>query len=69
MYRNPHVIRLGEHDRNSNDDGAHIDVNVSRTVLYPSHRVGVSYHDLALIELADDVSFRVSHKMLIMNIS
>lgn len=59
----PHLIRLGEHDKGSERDFAdHVDFPINRTVYYPDFRRGgvlVAYHDLALVELAEDVVFRV----------
>lgn len=55
-YGDPHIVRLGEHNLQS--DGEHqIDYDVESVVRHPEHRFARSYHDIALIKLAESVQF------------
>ena len=76
MYHNlffpraPDLVRLGEHDFTSTlDNSQHLDYAVARILAHPEYRKEgpfASYHDLALIELAEDVQFSVGGQTFIM---
>ncbi|XP_065353230.1 venom protease-like [Cloeon dipterum] len=54
----PRVVRLGEHDLSTSDDGASpVDYRVQSVIVHPDYSPPSKYNDLALIRLANDVRF------------
>ncbi|KAK8406196.1 hypothetical protein O3P69_007131 [Scylla paramamosain] len=53
------VVRLGEHDYNSDLDGANpVDIPVAEVILYPDYIFRQGYHDLALLRLERKVTLQ-----------
>ncbi|XP_066939822.1 venom protease-like [Macrobrachium rosenbergii] len=47
------VVRLGEHDYNSLEDGAYpVTTDIEEKVIYPEYRFQEGYHDLALLKMS-----------------
>ncbi|XP_059471518.1 venom protease-like [Neocloeon triangulifer] len=54
----PRIVRLGEHDFASDNDGASpADYGVERVIVHPEYRPPRKYNDIALIRLDRDVNF------------
>lgn len=52
----PDIVRLGEHNL-KDDDINHVDLAIKDFHKHPLHKNAASYHDIALIELKEDVKF------------
>lgn len=52
-----HVIRLGEHDLLTSEDGPHLDVDVGRAEMHEKYDEDLDVNDIAMIYLEDDVEF------------
>ncbi|KAK7076696.1 CLIP domain-containing serine protease [Halocaridina rubra] len=52
------VVRLGEHNYNSDQDGAkHVDFSIQQIIPHPNYTQPTAYHDLALLQLSRKVVF------------
>ncbi|XP_001661116.2 serine protease snake [Aedes aegypti] len=52
----PQIVRLGEIDL-TNDNDNQDDYEIEDYILHPQYKFAASYHDIALIKLAEDVTF------------
>lgn len=52
----PDIVRLGAHNLNDQNDN-HVDLEIESFSKHPLHRHAFSYHDIALIKLAQNVIF------------
>lgn len=52
-----YVVRLGEYDLNSEDDGLHEDILIDRAVPHTSYHKFFGVNDIAMIYLEHDVVF------------
>ncbi|XP_055545848.1 serine protease snake-like [Wyeomyia smithii] len=57
MLDPPRLVRLGEFDLSTDDDGEHQDVAISRIVHHPAYNGVRAYNDIALIQLNRTVAF------------
>ncbi|XP_055543958.1 serine protease snake-like [Wyeomyia smithii] len=51
----PKVVMLGEH--NTLEPGDEVEFYVETFIKHPKHRLGKSYHDIALVKLSEDIEF------------
>lgn len=51
------VVRLGEYDTSTEEDGKHIDVPVARAEKYEKYNLITRCNDIAVVLLAEDVEF------------
>lgn len=51
------IVRLGEHDTTTEEDGKHIDVPIARAEKHEKYNVITRLNDIAVILLAQDVEF------------
>lgn len=52
------VVRLGESDLSTDDDGASpVNYYLAKVILHPDYRPNMKYHDIALIKLSRNVIF------------
>ncbi|XP_064112633.1 venom protease-like [Macrobrachium nipponense] len=53
LAHNISVVRLGEHDYNSVEDGGHpVTLGIEEKVIYPEYKFQEGYHDLALLKMS-----------------
>ncbi|XP_065078150.1 serine protease snake-like [Ochlerotatus camptorhynchus] len=52
----PDIVRLGEHNLNDDSDNQ-VDFEIESFSKHPLHRYAFSYHDIALVKLAENVRF------------
>ena len=53
-------MRLGEYDLDTETDGTHEDFGYEDILFHNDSRTRIAYHDIALIKLERQVSFRVN---------
>lgn len=51
------IVRLGEHDTTTEEDGKHIDVPIARAEKHANYTILTRINDIAVILLAQDVEF------------
>lgn len=51
------IVRLGEHDRSTTEDGEHLDISVDRVDAHDSFNSRLMTNDIAMIYLERDVEF------------
>lgn len=51
------IVRLGEHDTTTEEDGKHIDVPIARAEKHEKYTILTRINDIAVILLAQDVEF------------
>lgn len=57
----PNVVRLGESNLATRNDGANpVDYRISEIVTHPSYSIGGHYYDIALIKLSERVEFNMN---------
>lgn len=52
-----YFARLGEHDTRTDKDGAHVDIQIERTIKHGHYIGGIYLNDIAMVYLIDDVEF------------
>lgn len=61
MSEKPSVVRLGEHNLATTNDGANpVDYRISEIYTHPNYSIGGHYYDIALIRLNERVEFNTN---------
>lgn len=55
LYRK--VVRLGEHDIRTTDDGAHLDISPDRVESHENWNATLMISDIAVVYFKDDIEF------------